>query len=60
MEAPRPLRIGAAGALPQLLDELTKQAQETTEKIRAKLAMADQFADLVLGASTPKKPTSKK
>ena len=59
-EAPRPLRIAAAGALPQLLDELTKQVQQTTKNIRAKLEMADQFAHFVLGVSTPKKPTSRK
>ena len=59
-EAPRQLRIGAAGTLPRLLDELTKQAQKTTEEIRAKLDIANQFADLVLDASIPKKPTSRK
>ena len=59
-EAPRRLRIAAAEKFPELFDELTKQAQKTTEQIQAQLAVANQFADLVLDASKPKKSTRKR
>ncbi len=43
-EAPRWLRIDGVGKLPDLLDALLKQAEETTLKIRAKIDQANELA----------------
>ncbi len=43
-EAPRWMRIESVGKLPELLDALLKQAEDTTQKIRAKIAQANELA----------------
>ena len=42
--APRVHRIEAVDKLPELLSQLTKEASETTEKLREKIAKAQQIA----------------
>ncbi len=46
-EAPRWMRIESVGKLPELLDALLKQAEETTQKIRAKTGQANELADAI-------------
>jgi len=44
-EAPRWMRIEAVGKLPDLLEALLKQAEDTTNKIKTSIARACEFAD---------------
>lgn len=46
-EAPRWMRIESVGKLPELLDALLKQAEETTQKIRAKIGQANELAEAI-------------
>jgi hypothetical protein len=52
--APRTLRIAAIEKIPELIDELTKQADATTKKAIAKLDQANQLA-AAINASADKK-----
>jgi len=55
-DAPRSLRLSAIGKIPELLEKLSKEAVETTNKIKAKLADAQQVAAVVKEAvKAPKK-----
>jgi hypothetical protein len=46
-DAPRWMRIESVGKLPDLLDALLKQAQETARKIRAKTGQANELAEAI-------------
>jgi hypothetical protein len=46
-DAPRWMRIEAVGKLPDLLEALLKQAEDTTKKIRAKKAEADELGEAI-------------
>lgn len=59
-ESPRLLRVAATRVLPNLLDELTKQARETTEIVRGKIEAAREFADTLQRVSRPKLSSTKK
>jgi len=48
-DAPRTFRIEAIEKLPELLDKLAQEADETTEKIAAKVDYARQIAEAVQG-----------
>jgi hypothetical protein len=50
-EAPRWLRIEAVAKLPELLDALLRQAQETTTKIRARIAQTNELAEAIRSAA---------
>ena len=59
-ESPRLLRVAATRVLPDLLDELTKQAQETTTKVRGKIEAASEFANNLQKVSKPKPSSTRK
>ncbi len=46
-DAPRWMRIESVGKLPELLDALLKQAQDTAQKIRAKINQANELAEAI-------------
>ena len=46
-EAPRWMRIEAVAKLPDLLEALLKQAEDTTQKIRKKTAQANELAEAI-------------
>jgi hypothetical protein len=46
-EAPRWMRIEAVGKLPDLLDALLKQTEDTTKKLNNKIAQACELADAI-------------
>jgi hypothetical protein len=46
-DAPRWMRIEAVAKLPDLLDALLKQAEDTTQKIRKKIAQAQELAEAI-------------
>jgi hypothetical protein len=46
-DAPRWLRIEGVGKLPDLLGALLKQAEDTTKKLRAKVAQANELAEAI-------------
>ena len=46
-EAPRWMRIEAVAKLPDLLEALLKQAEDTTQKIRKKIAQANELAEAI-------------
>jgi hypothetical protein len=46
-DAPRWMRIEAVAKLADLLEALLKQAEDTTQKIRKKLALANELADAI-------------
>ena len=50
-EAPRWMRIEAVCKLPDLLKALLKQAEETTKKIKAKIAQANEIAGAIRNAA---------
>jgi hypothetical protein len=47
IDAPRWMRIEAVNKLPDLLEALLKQAEETTKKIKAKIAQASEIAEAI-------------
>lgn len=60
-DGPRSLRLAAIGKIPDLLEKLGKQAVETTNKIKSRLADAQQVAAVVKeAAKEPKKPAALK
>jgi len=50
-DAPRWLRIEGVGKLPELLGALLNQAKETTKKLRAKVAQANELAEAIIAAA---------
>jgi hypothetical protein len=58
-DAPRWLRIEGVGKIPELLEKLTTQADDTTEKIRKKTAEAKELATAITTAVAESKPTYK-
>jgi hypothetical protein len=46
-DAPRWLRIEGVGKLPDLLEALLKQAEETTKKLRTKVTQANELAEAI-------------
>jgi prefoldin subunit 5 len=50
-DGPRTLRLSAIDKIPELLEKLSKEAVETTNKIKAKLAEAQQVATVVREAA---------
>ena len=56
-DAPRWLRIEGIGKIPELLEKLTKQADDTTEKIKKKTAEAKELAEAIKKAAESK-PTN--
>lgn len=50
-DAPRSLRLSAIGKLPTLLEELSKEAIENTNKIKARLSEAQEVANAVKAAA---------
>ena len=46
-EAPRWMRIEAVAKLPELLEALLKQAEDTTQQIRKKIAQASELAEAI-------------
>jgi len=57
-ESPRHLRLSAIGKIPELLEKLSKEAAETAEKIKGKLAEAQEVAAAVKVASEVPKRVS--
>ena len=59
-EAPRSLRIEAVEKIPDLLAQLTKETETTTQKLAAKVSEAEELADtinqVVSELNPPKKP----
>lgn len=55
-DAPRRLRIEGIEKIPDLIDALIKKAQDTTEKIKAKTAKANQLATAIAQAAGQEKP----
>ena len=55
-EAPRWMRVEAIGKLPELIEALAKQADDTAEKIKRKNAEAKQFTEAILGSFPPPAP----
>ncbi len=58
-DAPRRLRIEGVGKIPELLEKLTTQADDTAEKIRKKTAEAKELATAITTAVAESKPTYK-
>jgi hypothetical protein len=58
-DAPRWLRIEGVGKFPELLEKLTKQADDFTEKIKKKTAEANELASIITLASADTKPANK-
>jgi hypothetical protein len=56
-DAPRWLRIEGVGKIPELLEKLTKQADDTTERIRRKTAEAKELATAINAAAAESKAT---
>jgi hypothetical protein len=52
-DAPRNLRIGAIGKIPELLAALSNEASETTKLIKGKLAEAEEVATAIKQATEP-------
>jgi len=50
-DAPRLLRLSAIEKVPELLEKLSKEASETTKKIKARLAEAQEVASAVKGVA---------
>jgi hypothetical protein len=50
-DAPRWLRVEGVGKIPELLEKLTKQADDTAEKIRKKTAEAEVIARAITAAA---------
>jgi hypothetical protein len=50
-EAPRWMRIDGVGKLPDLLDALLKQAEETINKLKAKITQANVLAEAISAAA---------
>ena len=50
-DAPRSMRLLSIGKIPELLETLSKEATETTKKIKGKLAEAQQVAAVVKEAA---------
>ena len=46
-DAPRWMRIEAVAKLPEVLEALLKQAEETTQKIRKKIAQANELVEAI-------------
>ncbi len=46
-DAPRWMRLEAVAKLPELLEALLKQAEDTTQKIRKKLSQANELVDAI-------------
>jgi hypothetical protein len=55
-DAPRWMRIEAVGKLPDLIEALAKQADDTAQKIRRKNAEAKQFTAAILATFPPPPP----
>jgi hypothetical protein len=58
-DAPRWLRVEGVEKIPDLLEELIKNTEQTTKKIKGKIDHAKQLAD-ALGLAAAGKPASKK
>ncbi len=56
-DAPRWLRIDGVGKIPDLLENLTKQADDTTQKIRKKTTEANELATAITAAAAEQKMT---
>jgi hypothetical protein len=52
-ESPREMRLEAVEFIPKLLEELTKEAAKTSQKIRSKLDPAKTLASLIDSATQP-------
>lgn len=59
-DAPRALRLSAIGLIPALLEELSVQAVDNTEKIKAKLADAQEVAKVVRASADNVKRSASK
>jgi hypothetical protein len=51
-DAPRWLRIEGVGKLPDLLGALLKQAEDTTKKLKAKVAQANELAEAITAVAS--------
>jgi hypothetical protein len=58
-DAPRWMRIEGIAKIPELLEKLTKQASDTTERIKKKTAEAKELAVAIKAAAAEPKPTNK-
>jgi hypothetical protein len=52
-ESPREMRLEAVEFIPKLLEELTKEAAKTSQKLRSKLDPAQELASLIDSAAQP-------
>jgi hypothetical protein len=57
-DAPRAMRVGAVGKIPDLIDQLTKKAAETTQHIIKKAAEAKEIAIAINAARDNTQPKS--
>jgi hypothetical protein len=58
-DAPRWMRIEGVGKIPELLEKLIQQANDTTEKIKKKTAEAKELSIAIKAAAEESKPTNK-
>lgn len=59
-EAPRWLRVEAIEKIPELLQKLTKQADETAKRIQKKTAEAKELAAAIKAAAAASQPAARK
>jgi len=58
--APRWLRVEGIGKIPELLEKLIKQAEETTKRIKQKTAEAKELAAAIKAAAAESTPAKRK